>query len=35
MNTFRDAFYVLGLVLQQNLYGWYMLLALLALALLM
>ena len=34
MDTLRDAFYVLHLVLRQNLYGWYALLLLLVFALL-
>lgn len=34
MNTLRDAFYVLHLVLRQNLYGWYAILLLLVFALL-
>ena len=34
MDTLRDAFYVLHLVLRQNLYRWYALLLLLVFALL-
>lgn len=34
MDTLRNTFYVLHVVLQQNLYGWYALLLLLIFALL-